>query len=64
VKDIGKPCAGKPHARFDEGGLEPSMAKLVRHCQTKGADTDRPNLNNRSSSLLYPGFPLQRKSSI
>ena len=21
VKNIGKPCAGKPHARFDEGGL-------------------------------------------
>ena len=21
VKDIGKPCAGKPHARYDEGGL-------------------------------------------
>jgi len=21
VKDIGKPCAGKPHARFDEGEL-------------------------------------------
>ena len=22
VKDVGKPGAGKPHARFDEGGLE------------------------------------------
>jgi hypothetical protein len=22
MKNIGKPCAGKPHARFDEGGLE------------------------------------------
>jgi len=21
MKDIGKPCAGKPHAGFDEGGL-------------------------------------------
>lgn len=21
VKNIGKPCAGKPHARFDEGRL-------------------------------------------
>ena len=21
MKNIGKPCAGKPHARFDEGGL-------------------------------------------
>jgi len=24
VKDIGKPCAGKPHARFDKGGLDPA----------------------------------------
>ena len=24
VKNIGKPCAGKPHARFDEGGLDPA----------------------------------------
>jgi hypothetical protein len=21
MKNIGKPCAGKPHARFDEGAL-------------------------------------------
>jgi hypothetical protein len=21
MNNIGKPCAGKPHARFDEGGL-------------------------------------------
>ena len=38
VKNIGKPCAGKPHARFDEGGLAmAAMAKLVRHRQTKEA---------------------------
>jgi len=22
MKNIGKPCTGKPYARFDEGGLE------------------------------------------
>jgi hypothetical protein len=38
VKNIGKPYAGKPHARFDEGGLaERAMVALVRHRQTKGA---------------------------
>jgi len=43
VKNIGKPCAGKPHARFDEGGLtKDSMEWLLRHRQTKGAETDRP----------------------
>ena len=36
VKNIGKPCAGKPHARFDEGGqaracslLYPPIPKLL-----------------------------------
>ena len=30
------------------------MVRLVRHCQTKGTETDRPNLNHYASSLLYP----------
>jgi hypothetical protein len=39
VKNIGKPCAGKPHARFDEGGLgTDAMVQLLRHRQTKGPD--------------------------
>ena len=42
VKNIGKPCAGEPHARFDEGGLVNSvMEKLFRHRQTKEAATDK-----------------------
>jgi len=52
VKNIGKPCAGKPHARFDEGGLaEAAMARLVRHRQTKGAVKDRPNLTPSKPAL-------------
>ena len=31
VKDIGKPCAGKPHARFDEGG-QPAAALYSTLC--------------------------------
>lgn len=34
MKNIGKPCAGKPHARFDEGGLGktcPLLYPLVFH---------------------------------
>jgi len=43
--DYGKPCTGKPYARFDEGGLvKLSMKWLLRHRQTKGAETDRPFL--------------------
>jgi hypothetical protein len=56
VKHIGKPCTGEPYARFDEGGLATvTMGRLVRHRQTKGAATDRPNLTSRDAcSLLYP----------
>ena len=37
MKDIGKPCTGKPYARFDEGGqVNVAMTKLLRHRQTKG----------------------------
>src|SRR5215831_1221965 len=30
-----------------------SMARLVRHRQTKGPATDRPGLNHRATSRLY-----------
>jgi hypothetical protein len=29
------------------------MVGLVRHRQTKGLETDRPNLNHRATSRLY-----------
>ena len=48
VKNIGKPCAGKPHARFDEGGLaKAAMVRLLRHRQTKVTETDRPSLQQQ-----------------
>ncbi len=58
VKNIGKPCTGKPYARFDEGGLATMVTEgLLRHRQTKGADTDR-SYRRRSvrplSTLPYP----------
>jgi hypothetical protein len=33
------------------------MVRLVRHCQTKETETDRPNLNHYASSLLYLAPP-------
>ncbi len=33
-KNIGKPCAGKPHARFDEGKEEeipPTYSTFIQH---------------------------------
>ena len=68
VKNIGKPCAGKPHARFDEGGLvEAVTEKLFRHRQTKGAETDKLSLT-LGRPALYPTFlpelciPKRRKN--
>jgi hypothetical protein len=55
VKNIGKPCAGKPHARFDEGELVKTVkVRLMRHRQTKEAD-NRYALPKAvgTSSLLY-----------
>jgi hypothetical protein len=56
VKNIGKPCAGKPYARFDERGLaKDSMGWLFRHRQTKGAETDMPiPTETGGCTLLYP----------
>jgi len=56
MKNIGKPCTGKPYARFDEGGQDTvTTIKLVRHRQTKGAETDRLGLRARDACfLLYP----------
>ncbi|MBW1785120.1 MAG: hypothetical protein JRK53_00660 [Deltaproteobacteria bacterium] len=59
VKNIGKPCAGKPHARFDEGGLvKAGKVRLVRHRQTKGAETDRPHLKPPEPALYSTFFIL------
>src|SRR4029077_8157358 len=39
-----------------------SMVGLVRHPQTKGRVTDRPDLNHRATSRLYetPTYPTRR----
>lgn len=56
MKNIGKPYTGKPYVRFDEGGLaKDSMDWLLRHRQTKGAETDRPiPTETGACPLLYP----------
>ena len=58
MKNIGKPYTGKPYVRFDEGGLaKDSMDWLLRHRQTKGAETDRPiPTETGACPLLYPLF--------
>ena len=61
LRSTGKPCVGQPHARFDEGGLATvPTPRLLRHRQTKGAETNKPGLQDRhTSSLLYPkNFPV------
>ena len=56
MKNIGKPCTGKPYARFDEGEqASVAMVSLLRHRQMKGAATAKSNLRGRNACfLLYP----------
>ena len=64
MKNIGKPYTGKPYVRFDEGGLaKDSMDWLLRHRQTKGAETDRPiPTESGGCPLLYPiSLPLEKE---
>jgi len=38
---------------YQQGRLKDGMVSLMRHRQTKGAETDRLNLNHYACSLLY-----------
>jgi len=55
VKNIGKPCAGKLHARFDEGGLasQPWCSYLGTARRKGRKQMSSPKADN-ASSLLYP----------
>ena len=50
MKNIGKPCAGEPHARFDEGGLK--RPHLLFH-SSRVRQTDLKDAEFAVSSLLY-----------
>src|ERR1700694_2854682 len=42
-----------------------SMAGIVRHRQTKEPETDRPSLNHRATSRLYPwDMPTSQSNSV
>jgi len=69
MKNIGKPCAGKPHARFDEGGqakdcslLYPGfrvlfgMKNIGKPCAGKPHARFDEGGQVRACSLLYPWF--------
>ena len=53
VKDVGKPGAGKPHARFDEGGLETERPSWDRRACRAPAWTAPDDHRRRASPLLY-----------
>ena len=66
MKNIGKPCAGKLHARFDEGGqVKLTMVRLVRHRQTKGAVNGyaKPTAQGNLFSTLPIGSLWRRNRS-
>ena len=64
MKNIGKPCTGKPYARFDEGGqVSVATIKLLRHRQTKGAETDRFYLRCGKPALYSTRASLDKSAS-
>ncbi|MFH0813739.1 MAG: hypothetical protein V2A69_13020 [Pseudomonadota bacterium] len=57
MKNIGKPCAGKSHARFDEGGLaSPPWCGYLGTVRRKGRKQISQPKAVIASSLLYPEF--------
>lgn len=65
MKNIGKPCAGKPHARFDEGGqaracslLYPSSARApLDYLKSEAAKGKRSDFEHYLSRV--PDVPAQ-----
>ena len=53
MKNIGKPCAGKPHARFDEGALRRQVSGTRSSCVRRGV-CEKGQENYEISALLYP----------
>gem|GEM_PF-5289794 len=51
MKNIGKPCTGKPDARFEEGRWSPLPAVVRRRRVRRNV---REQLRVRASALLYP----------
>ena len=64
VKNIGKPCAGKPHARFDEGGLMNDNGWLTRSSRERRGVTESLGRDRQVSFLLHPEFPTGISTGI
>jgi hypothetical protein len=47
------------------GEWKRGKARLLRHRQTKGPETDRPNLHDRATPRLYPfAIPTPDRSAV
>ena len=42
MKNIGKPCAGEPHARFDEGGQVKTCSLLYPFVRAQASGAKNP----------------------
>jgi hypothetical protein len=64
MKNIGKPCAGKPHARFDEGALRKDSARghVVAACG-EASFQKGPETTILISALLYPIVHIVQKAN-
>jgi hypothetical protein len=59
VNDVGKPCAGEPHARFDRGGGAGKVGRLDGGCWSQVGDGKNTikYLNETSTVQAEPSEP-------
>ena len=59
VKNVGKPCEGKPHARFDEGlVVTPVYSMCVQQATTDYTDGNRSQKQRKVGVALPKGKAL------
>ena len=71
MNDLGKPCAGKPHARFDEGRLEtgtrvlgpPSLQRTAWTAPDSGPPRQSPTLPVAARRLVDVGTGTHGETS-
>jgi hypothetical protein len=63
-KNIGKPCMGKPYARFDEGALGYPLSAVVRSRRVRRNVREQLQVNTSALLYLIPLFTHLQRSQL
>jgi hypothetical protein len=64
VKNIGKPCAGEPHARFDGRGLETEATPATIYAKTGRGETPARSAKTYRRTLVTAPAPDPPRSGL